>query len=166
MIKICSVLLVFTMVYNIYNPKTKQEIYIDRYSSLAVFEMELYKVPASITLAQAILESSSGYSDLAINANNHFGIKCKDTWMGETYLYTDDLNNECFRKYSNIEDSYRDHSYFLRFRPRYSSLFRLDIHDYKGWARGLQRSGYATNKDYSEKLVNIIERYELYNLDY
>jgi LysM repeat protein len=122
-------------------------------------------VPASITLAQGMYESDYGNSPLAKKANNHFGIKCHKEWDGPTYHQDDDAADECFRKYEAVQQSYDDHSYFLRSRERYSSLFTLDITDYKGWAHGLKKAGYATNPHYASKLVELIERYKLNELD-
>ncbi len=141
------------------------EEYISLYKELAVVNMKDKKVPASITLAQAMFESDYGNSPLALNANNHFGIKCHTTWNGQTYHQDDDERDECFRKYENPLLSFEDHSDFLINRDRYDNLFTLDITDYKGWARGLKQAGYATNPEYASKLINIIERYELYLLD-
>ena len=121
-------------------------------------------VPASITMAQALLESSDGNSNLAQQANNHFGIKCSD-WKGPSFIQDDDTKDECFRKYGAVLDSYDDHSNFLRTRPRYAALFELDIKDYKGWAKGLKKAGYATEPTYAEKLIKIIEDNQLYLLD-
>ena len=135
--------------------------YIDTYSDLAVSEMRRTGVPASITLAQGMLESGYGKSSLATEANNHFGVKCHDNWDGPTVRHTDDRRNECFRKYRNPAESFRDHSDFLRNTPRYSFLFDLDIADYKGWARGLKKAGYATNPNYSDMLIEKIEQYGL-----
>lgn len=135
-------------------------IYIENYHSLAVQKMQSHGIPASITLAQGILESAAGTSDLAIKANNHFGIKCHSQWQGETYYKTDDKENECFRKYKSVEDSYNDHSDFLKAR-RYERLFSLPPTDYKAWAEGLKACGYATNPNYSDRLVSLIERYHL-----
>ena len=131
--------------------------YIQQYKQLAIAEMQRTGVPASITLAQGILETGYGQSDLAINANNHFGIKCKSDWTGESVLHDDDKKGECFRKYPSVEDSYRDHSDFLKQRPNYASLFQIDPTDYKGWAYGLKKAGYATNPVYAEKLIKFIE---------
>ncbi len=128
-------------------------------------EMKKYKIPASITLAQGILESGNGNSTLAKKANNHFGIKCHSDWKGKTMRWNDDKRNECFRKYRKVDDSYRDHSKFLTNRGRYSSLFRLKITDYAAWARGLQKAGYATNKQYSKLLIRVIEENRLYRYD-
>lgn len=140
------------------------EEYIARYSDMAVEQMQEYGIPASITLAQGILESSAGRSPLATKGNNHFGIKCHKEWKGETMLRNDDAPNECFRVYSNAAESYRDHSRFLK-RDRYKPLFELEITDYQGWASGLSRCGYATDPNYASRLVAIIERYALYGYD-
>jgi LysM repeat protein len=141
------------------------EDYIGRYSDLAIDHMERYKIPASITLAQGILESGAGLSDLARRSNNHFGIKCHQGWRGPSVYAADDLPNDCFRRYDRVEDSYQDHSEFLINGSRYKMLFELSITDYKGWARGLQKSGYATDKAYANKLIKLIEDYELYRFD-
>jgi len=138
--------------------------YIHKYADLAVSEMKRTGVPASISLAQGILESNSGRSDLATKAKNHFGIKCHD-WTGKGFYMDDDAKNECFRHYDNVEQSWRDHSDFLRTRPRYASLFELKITDYKGWARGLKSAGYATAPTYAEMLIKIIEEEKLYYYD-
>jgi len=127
-------------------------------------EMRIYKIPASITLAQGILESGSGKGTLATKANNHFGIKCHD-WKGKKVYHDDDKRQECFRKYKSSESSFRDHSEFLANRKRYASLFKLRTNDYKAWAKGLRRAGYATDKKYPQKLIALIERYELYQYD-
>lgn len=145
------------------NRITAQE-FISTYKQIAIEEMNLHRVPASIKMAQAILESGFGNSDLARNANNFFGIKCSG-WQGQTYLKDDDKPNECFRAYGSAEESFRDHSQFLRTRPWYAPLFELSLTDYKGWANGLQRAGYATNPNYSFLLVRIIEEHNLYELD-
>ena len=137
--------------------KITLEEYILKYKDLAIEEMKKNKIPASITLAQGILESANGNSVLARNANNHFGIKCKPEWKGGRYYYDDDLKHECFRKYSSDIESYQDHSLFLRSREYYTSLFLLDETDYKGWAYGLKRAGYATCPTYAEQLIGIIE---------
>lgn len=143
----------------------KDELYIQTYARFAVEEMELYKIPASITLAQGILETGNGQSDLAQYANNHFGIKCKDEWVGERMYHDDDLKGECFRKYSSVRESYRDHSLFLANRSYYKKLFYLDEKDYKAWAFGLKQAGYATNSKYAYILINLIERYHLDQFD-
>ena len=139
-------------------------LYIDKYSDLAISEMKIYNIPASITLAQGILESGNGTSRLAVDANNHFGIKCHG-WEGKEIYADDDEENECFRKYNDVKESYRDHSSFLIKNKRYSFLFDLDITDYKSWSKGLQKAGYATSKTYSDKLISIIDRYSLYKFD-
>ena len=127
--------------------------------------MKVHGVPASITMAQGILESGAGYGQLAREANNHFGIKCHTGWMGESVKYDDDAEQECFRKYKDPAESYRDHSTFLTSRKRYESLFKLDKGDYEAWANGLKQAGYATDTLYPSKLIGIIERYELYKID-
>lgn len=147
------------------NPdKSPQAAYIERYSALAVEEMYRSGVPASITLAQGLLESRYGLSELAVEANNHFGIKCHN-WAGAKMFYDDDKKNECFRRYASAEDSFRDHSDFLRYRDRYKFLFDLEPTDYKGWAHGLRKAGYATDSSYPQKLIKLIEEYELYKFD-
>ncbi|MBU3714960.1 MAG: hemagglutinin [Ferruginibacter sp.] len=135
--------------------------YISTYKNLAISEMQRSGVPASITLAQGILESESGNSNLAKKSNNHFGIKCKNDWTGEKVYHDDDERGECFRKYSTPEESYRDHSDFLKNRSHYSFLFTLDPADYKSWAYGLKKAGYATNPKYPELLIKTIEQYQL-----
>ena len=139
--------------------------YINRYKELAVIEMHRSGVPASITLSQGVLESSSGNSRLAKFANNHFGIKCKGNWTGKTIYANDDAPDECFRAYGSVLESYKDHSDFLRKNWRYHELFELKITDYKGWCHGLRKAGYATNPQYGKILINLIERYELYQYD-
>jgi len=139
--------------------------YIARYSGIAVSEMERTGVPASITLAQGLLESNSGQSALATKANNHFGVKCHKDWEGEKYMQDAEELNECFRAYSSPEASFRDHSDFIRYRDRYKSLFGLEQTDYKAWAQGLKEAGYATDPAYPQKLVKLIEEYELYRFD-
>lgn len=138
--------------------------YIDQYKNIAIAEMEKYGIPASIKLAQALLESGNGNSTLARDANNHFGIKCGGTWTGKSITKSDDNPNDCFRVYDNPEQSFKDHSQFL-LRKRYEKLFSLDKNDYRGWARGLKDAGYATNPRYPELLIDLIERYELYKYD-
>lgn len=140
------------------------EAYIARYKNIAIDEMQQYGIPASIKLAQALLESGNGNSALARNANNHFGIKSTPSWQGKTILKADDRPDDRFRVYKSPEESYRDHSEFL-LRKRYAALFELDRDDYKAWARGLKKAGYATNPRYAELLINLIERYELYQYD-
>jgi Mannosyl-glycoprotein endo-beta-N-acetylglucosaminidase/LysM domain len=139
--------------------------YIRQYKEIAVKEMMVYRVPASITLAQGILESNAGCSDLAVKANNHFGIKCHKEWTGKTFYKDDDAKDECFRKYDSPVESFRDHSWFLTQRDRYKSLFDLDVTDYKGWATGLKKAGYATNPEYAQKLIKTIETFGLYKFD-
>lgn len=140
------------------------EEYIDRYCSLAMEHQEEYGIPASITLAQGLLESAAGRSTLASEGNNHFGIKCHKEWKGKTMLRDDDARDECFRVYATPEESFRDHSLFLR-RTRYSQLFNLDVTDYQNWAKGLRECGYATDPNYAARLITIIERYSLYSYD-
>lgn len=139
--------------------------YINKYKDLAVKHMKKYKVPASITLSQGLLESGAGRSTLTVKSNNHFGIKCHNGWKGESVIAADDTPNDCFRKYKKAEDSYDDHSRFLSEKTRYRKLFDLEITDYKGWARGLQQAGYATDRAYANKLIKLIEDYELYLYD-
>ncbi len=139
--------------------------YIDQWKEVAQSNMQEYKIPASIILAQGILESSFGNSDLAQKANNHFGIKCHSTWTGDKFFKDDDTKNECFRSYKHAMDSYRDHGIFLTSGKRYSELFTLDINDYKAWAHGLKKAGYATHPQYAEKLIRVIEENELYRFD-
>lgn len=139
--------------------------YIENYKGVAQANMEKYGIPASIILGQAILESGSGTGSLSVQANNHFGIKCHKDWLGQTVKYDDDAIDECFRKYYNASDSFRDHSLFLTSRPRYSPLFKLNKTDYKAWAKGLKAAGYATDTQYPTKLIGLIERYQLYKYD-
>jgi len=145
--------------------------YVDQYSAIAVQEMERTGIPASITLAQGIIESRYGMSGLAKNSNNHFGIKCKGNWTGSKYYHKDDdyvngkLVKSCFRTYDNPADSYYDHSEFLIVNKRYAFLFSLTKTDYKGWAKGLKKAGYATAKNYASMLINTVEKYELYQYD-
>lgn len=138
--------------------------YIDRYKGIAIEEMNKYGIPASIKLAQALLESGNGNSYLATRANNHFGIKCGGSWSGKSVNRPDDSNNDCFRVYNDPEQSFRDHSQFL-LRKRYENLFTLRKDDYKGWAKGLKAAGYATNPRYPELLIDLIERYNLQQYD-
>lgn len=138
--------------------------YIEKYKDLAVEQMEKHRIPASITLAQGLLESGAGNSDLAKKSNNHFGIKCGSNWFGPTTSHFDDGRNECFRVYSTVRESYEDHSQFLQ-KERYNRLFRLSPVDYKGWARGLKSCGYATSPTYADRLIDLIELYELNKLD-
>ncbi|MFN3753490.1 glucosaminidase domain-containing protein [Flavobacterium sp.] len=139
--------------------------YIDRYKGVAKENMVKSGIPASITLGQAILESGAGTGPLSMQANNHFGIKCHKEWTGPSIRYTDDEENECFRKYDDPSGSFQDHSYFLTSRPRYASLFQLGKSDYAAWAKGLKAAGYATDPKYPEKLIGLIERYQLSKYD-
>ncbi|MBP3426071.1 MAG: glucosaminidase domain-containing protein [Rikenellaceae bacterium] len=145
--------------------RTTKEQYIEQYKQLAIDDMEKYGIPASIKMAQALLESDAGNSRLARQGNNHFGIKCKKEWTGETIHHDDDAPQECFRKYPSAEASFHDHSEFLDRSPRYQALFELDPLDYKAWAHGLKAAGYATNPKYPELLIKIIEDNKLYLLD-
>lgn len=142
-------------------PAGSVNAYIAKYKDLAIAEQKRTGVPAAIKLAQGIHESGCGESELSLNARNHFGIKCKTSWSGQTYTYTDDAKNECFRKYDNDKNSFVDHSDFLKNNVRYASLFTLDVSDYKGWAYGLKKCGYATNPKYAQKIVDLIEKYDL-----
>ena len=135
---------------------TTQE-YIAKYKDIAIDHMERYGIPASITLAQGILESNSGNSELSRKSNNHFGIKCKKDWTGGKVYHDDDAKGECFRSYKSVEESYEDHAEYLDAQPRYDSLFVYSSSDYRSWARGLKAAGYATNPKYAQLLVNIIE---------
>ena len=144
---------------------TPQEAYVKKWSKVAVTEMYRSGVPASITLAQGLLESRYGLSPLASKGNNHFGIKCHKDWKGKTMAYDDDEKGECFRVYDSAAESFRDHSDFLRYRDRYKFLFDLDTKDYKGWAYGLKKAGYATDPNYPTKLIKYIEDYKLYEYD-
>ena len=147
-----------------FDSNDKIDVYISQYYLIAQKEMQRSGVPASITLAQGILESGAGQGDLTKRANNHFGIKCHD-WNGERVFHDDDKRGECFRKYKNPETSFKDHSDFLTSRVRYSFLFELEKTDYKSWAKGLKQAGYATDHRYPSKLISLIERYELYDFD-
>ena len=144
---------------------TRYQAYIDQYKDIAIEEMLRYGIPASITLAQGLLESGAGQSELARKGNNHFGIKCHG-WDGRKVYHDDDENGECFRAYNNARESFEDHSKFLKSGSRYRSLFSLDHTDYKGWARGLKAAGYATNPVYAQSLIDIIEVYDLHQYDY
>jgi len=141
------------------------EEYIKRYGEVSMEEMRKYKIPASITLAQGILESSSGKSELTLRSNNHFGIKCHKGWTGKKTYHDDDEKGECFRVYKDPRNSYKDHSEFLTTRSRYEPLFKLDANDYEGWAKGLSRAGYATDRRYPAKLIALIEKYDLHQYD-
>lgn len=145
--------------------KMSRQAYIDKYSRIAVMEMIDFHIPASITMAQACLESSDGNSELTRLSNNHFGIKCKSSWTGPSVRHNDDEANECFRKYKSAEESFRDHSQFITSSNRYSFLFGYDIRDFKKWAYGLKQAGYATDPAYPTKLIKIIEDFRLYELD-
>ncbi len=160
--------LVFLSTTSAYSQAKRYKIYeeyIETYKGIAVDHMRKYKIPASITLAQGLLESGAGKSALTKNSNNHFGIKCHNDWTGGKVYQADDTPNDCFRKYKRAEDSFEDHSRFLADKPRYKSLFALAITDYRGWAKGLQQAGYATDKAYANKLIKLIEDYELYQHD-
>ena len=159
--KIIVPALFFFISFPSYAQKLSPEDYISKYKDLAISEMKRMGVPAAITIAQGILESENGNSDLAQRSNNHFGIKCKSSWTGDSVLHDDDEKSECFRAYQNVEESFRDHSNFLRGSARYSELFQLDPTDYKGWAYGLRKAGYATNPRYPEILIRNIEKYNL-----
>ncbi len=145
--------------------KASREEYIQKYKDIAIKHMQEYGIPASITLAQGCFESDNGNSRLAVQGNNHFGIKCQKVWEGEKIYHDDDALQECFRKYSCAEESYADHANFLRYRDRYSFLFDLPSTDYKAWAYGLKKAGYATNPQYAERLIKIIEDNRLYQYD-
>ena len=136
-----------------------------KYLNVSIDEMKKFGIPASITMAQGILESNSGKGSLALKSNNHFGIKCHKGWRGKKVYHDDDEKGECFRKYKNPEKSYRDHSIFLESRDRYNFLFKLNKKNYVKWAKGLKKAGYATDPKYADKLISIIERYELWKLD-
>ncbi len=144
--------------------QTREE-YVEKYKAIAIAHMVKYGIPASITMAQGILESDSGNSELARKSNNHFGIKCKKTWKGDRVYHDDDAKGECFRAYPSVEESYADHAEFLDKQPRYESLFAYPSDDYRNWAKGLKAAGYATAPDYAERLIAIIEAMHLYKLD-
>ena len=146
------------------NKSNSTQDYINTYTKIAIEQEKQYGIPACITLAQGILESGSGRSRLATEANNHFGIKCHNDWKGKKIYKDDDKKNECFRVYDNAEQSYIDHSLFLVGKKRYAELFQLKITDYKGWAKGLKQAGYATNPKYPQLLIDIIELYDLANI--
>ncbi len=150
---------------NIAYSEISREEYINRYKHIAIAHQRRYGIPASITMAQGILESNSGNSNLARKSNNHFGIKCKGSWKGRSVRHDDDAPNECFRAYDTVEKSYEDHAEFLDSSPRYDSLFAFSPTDYRSWARGLKGAGYATAPDYTPRLIKIIEDYKLYLLD-
>jgi LysM repeat protein len=163
-----SLFFIFLSVFGFAQPaeqKMTSENYIENFKDEAIKEMLMYGIPASITLAQGMLESGNGNSDLAVYANNHFGIKCHVGWDGPTYIKDDDAKDECFRKYPSVLDSYTDHSKFLKSRSRYAALFELKHNDYKGWAEGLKTCGYATDPKYTKRLIEIIETHKLYQYD-
>ena len=162
--KTIQTLIMFLLAVSL-SAKSHQEIYIDKYASIAVSEMYRSGVPASITLAQGLLESGYGRSELALKSNNHFGIKCHNGWKGGRVYHDDDAKGECFRKYDDPKDSFRDHSDFLRYRERYAFLFDYKITDYKSWAYGLKKAGYATDPAYPRKLIKLIEDYNLHEYD-
>ena len=143
----------------------RMKVYVMQYASLAQKEMKKFGIPASITLAQGLLESQAGVGKLALKSNNHFGIKCHKGWRGPSVSHDDDAKGECFRKYKKVAQSYRDHSEFLRYRERYSKLFKMKKTDYVSWAHGLKKAGYATDPQYAYKLISLIERYELWQFD-
>lgn len=161
-----SLLLAFaTTVSLVAAERQTREEYVEKYKAIAIAHMERYGIPASITMAQGILESDSGNSRLSNTSNNHFGIKCKKHWTGERVYHDDDAKGECFRAYPTVEASYQDHADFLDQSPRYDSLFAYPSDDYRSWARGLKAAGYATAPDYAERLVKIIESMQLHLLD-
>ncbi len=163
---LCFVLLAYATITAQAQMKWSQNFqnYFDQYKDLAIEQMLRFRIPASITLAQGVFESGAGNSRLAVLGNNHFGIKCHD-WTGRTITEDDDYNGECFRAYDDAKQSYEDHSKFLSRNQRYARLFQLSIKDYKGWARGLKDCGYATNPNYANKIIDIIELYRLYQYD-
>ncbi len=158
-------LLTFAMVTTLFGQNNDYIAYIDKYKDIAIEQMRKYHIPASITLAQGLLESGAGKSELARESNNHFGIKCHSSWEGKRTYHDDDEADECFRVYKNVRDSYEDHSIFLATRDRYAFLFKFTETDYVNWARGLKRAGYATSPTYADKLIEIIERYNLSQFD-
>ncbi len=159
------IVLFFLLASSSFAQKITREEYIRRYQLLAIEEMNRSGIPASITMAQGCLESGNGNSELSVLSNNHFGIKCKTGWRGPKVYYDDDRRNECFRKYTSVEESYIDHTNFLMDNPRYAELFKLEHTDYKAWARGLKKAGYATAHDYDKRLIKIIEENKLHRLD-
>ncbi len=163
-----KIILIFSLfiVHQVFAQKwTTDEQYIQNFAKYAVEEMEKFKIPASITLAQGLLETGGGQSRLAKEGNNHFGIKCKKGWKGRTMRHTDDAPHECFRVYDSPRESYEDHSKFLAYRPYYKNLFKLNMKDYKAWAHGLKKAGYATNRRYAYILISKIEKYKLHQFD-
>jgi LysM repeat protein len=163
-IAVALITLAFRMQAQVYDPQDVEN-YIAQYKGIAIEEMHRTGIPASITLAQGIIESGAGKSPLATEANNHFGIKCHEDWKGEGYTYDDDRRNECFRKYDSTVQSFYDHSNFLKTRQRYAVLFTYDSLDYKAWAKGLKSCGYATNPKYADVLIKCIEDYDLHQWD-
>ena len=164
-LKLFLILIISCLTLQSQTRNKQYEDYIKKYRELAVEEMKKYHIPASITLAQGLLESGAGQSTLARKSNNHFGIKCGSDWTGKTVSHDDDARGECFRAYKHPKESFEDHSKFLAGRSRYASLFKLKITDYKGWARGLKKAGYATNPRYADQLIGIIELYGLHQYD-
>ena len=160
-----TVFVLLLITTHVYSQKINTTEYVKKYKSLAIAEMDKFNIPASIILAQGILESGNGNSRLAKNGKNHFGIKCHNNWDGKTIRWNDDSKRECFRKYKSVAESYRDHSEFLSTRGHYSPLFNHKITDYKAWAKGLQKAGYATNNKYATLLIRIIEENELQRFD-
>jgi LysM repeat protein len=164
--KLVTVLLVMSTAVFGQQGKTKVQLqYIEKYYPIAIAEMKQFGIPASITLAQGLLESAAGQSYLAVEGNNHFGIKCHLDWDGKRLYRDDDAKNECFRGYENAAASFRDHSEFLKYRSRYAFLFEESPTDYKAWAKGLKKAGYATDRRYPARLIELIERYELHKYD-
>jgi LysM repeat protein len=161
---VCAALTVTFLAHGQMRWNQTYQQYIDQYKDIAISQMQRYHIPASITLAQGLLESGAGQSDLARRSNNHFGIKCNG-WSGKRTYHDDDERGECFRAYDSVYDSYEDHSQFLTGRQRYQSLFKLKTTDYKGWARGLKAAGYATHPQYADRLISIIQLYKLYQYD-
>ena len=163
--KLIFVVTVTILSSNLFAQKITPDEYINAYKDIAIAEMKRSGIPASVTLAQGILETECGNSELVKKSNNHFGIKCKSTWKGESVTHTADAPNECFRKYNNPVDSYKDHSDYLKTSPRYEALFKLEPSDYKGWAYGLKKAGYATNPKYPQIVISNIEKYNLQQYD-
>lgn len=162
---LCTLFLLSSSLLHAQSQSEAYALYILEYEVIALKHQEKYKIPASITLAQGILESAAGFSKLAMKANNHFGIKCGNDWTGATIKAHDDRQNECFRKYKTAKESFDDHSKFLATRTRYADLFKLNITDYKAWAYGLRNAGYATDPKYAQKLIKIIEDFDLHQYD-
>ena len=163
----CTAAVLFSLPLSLQAQYSEKDIYayIEKYQAVAIQKMCEHKIPASITIAQGIFESGCGKSHLAVDGNNHFGIKCHQDWTGDTILIDDDELQECFRKYESVAESFDDHSLFLKNRKRYANLFQLDIMDYASWARTLKADGYATNPKYAEQLISIIERFGIARLD-